>query len=170
LNLTPVRVAGPGHTYAGQARFAAHSGPPQKDKSNEGHPLRLRGVKYEKGWGVHATNQMIFELKPEYERFVALVGVDEHLLGVSNGSNVAMHPSVVFKVFIDGREAAASPVMRIAFTPWRIDVKIPPGSKIISLATMDAGDGNQEDRANWVNCGFIVKKPTDASSGAKPAP
>lgn len=167
-DLTPVRVAGPGHTYGGQARFAAHSSPPQKDKSNEGHALRLRGVKYEKGWGVHATNQMIFDLKPAYRRFVALVGVDEHLLGVSNGSNVAMHPSVVFKVFIDGKEAAASPVMRIGSTPWRMDVKIPQGSKIISLATMDAGNGNKEDRANWVNCGFIVKPAADAAPPANP--
>ena len=66
-----------------------------------------------------------------------------------------MHPSVVLKVFIDGKEAAASPVMRIATQPWRFDVQIPPGSRIVSLATMVAGNGNQEDRANWVRCGFV---------------
>jgi hypothetical protein len=156
-DLTPLRVAGPGHTYGGSARFAAHAAPPQKDKSNEGRALVLRGVKYDKGMGVHATNQMIFELKPEYDRFVALVGVDEQLLAASNGSNLAMHPSVVFKVFIDGKEAAASPVMRISFEPWRFDVRVPPGSKIISLATTDAGNGSKEDRANWVNVGFVLK-------------
>ena len=154
-DLAPLRAVGPGHTYGDCVRFAAHSNPPQKDESNEGHPLQLHGVKYAKGMGVHAMNQMIFQLKPEYERFVALAGVDEHILAVSNGSNLAMHPSVVFKVFIDGKEAAASPVMRIAIEPWRFDVQIPPGSKIISLATMDAGNGNQEDRANWVHCGFV---------------
>ncbi len=37
------------------------------------------------------------------------------------------------------------------------DVQIPPGSKIISLATIDDGDGNKEDHANWVQCGFIWK-------------
>lgn len=154
-DLTPLRVVGPGHTYGDSVRFAAHSNPPRKDESNEGNPLQLRGVKYAKGLGVHAINQMIFQLQPDYARFVALVGVDEHLLSVSNGSNLAMHPSVVFKVFIDGQEAAASPVMRIAMEPWRFDVQIPPGSKIISLATMDGGDGNKEDRANWVQCGFV---------------
>jgi hypothetical protein len=156
-DLTPLRTVGPGHTYGGNVRYAAHSGPPRQDQTNEGHPLRLREVEYAKGLGVHATNQMIFELRPEYERFVALVGVDEHLLTVSNGSNLAMRPSVVFKVFIDGQEAAASPVMRISFEPWRFDIAIPTGSRTISLATMDAGNGNQEDRANWVNCGFVVK-------------
>ncbi|MCY2991224.1 MAG: NPCBM/NEW2 domain-containing protein [Planctomycetota bacterium] len=155
---TPLRAVGPGHTYGNHIRFAGHSQPPQKDKSNEGYPLQLRGVTYAKGLGVHATNQMVFAIQPEYERFVALVGVDEHILSVANGSNLAMHPSVVFRVFIDGQEAAASPVMRITFQPWRFDVPIPPGSKIISLATMDGGNGNQEDLANWVNCGFILKQ------------
>jgi hypothetical protein len=156
-HLIPMHVAGPGHTYGNNVRFAAHSNPPQKDRSNEGQPLQLRGVKYAKGMGVHAINRMVFPLKPEYERFVALAGVDERILATSNGSNLAMHPSVVFKVFIDGHEAAASPMMRISVEPWRFDVRIPPGSRIISLCAMDGGDGNKEDLANWVNCGFVLK-------------
>ena len=45
-------------------------------------------------------------------------------------------------------EVAASPMIWIAFEPWHFDVEIPPGSKIISLATMDGGNGNKEDLAN----------------------
>jgi hypothetical protein len=157
-DLTPLRSIGPSHTYAGQQRFSAHTNPPQINKSNEGNELRLRGTTYEKGIGVHAPNQMMFELKPEFDRFVALAGVDEHVLSVSNGSNRAMYPSVVFKVFIDGKQAAASPVMRISEQPWRFDVPIPPGSKMISLSATDAGNGNKEDLANWCNSGFIRKK------------
>jgi hypothetical protein len=111
----------------------------------------------------------MFALEPEYKRFVALAGVDEHLLETSSGSNAAMYPSVVFKVFIDGREAATSPVMRISFQPWRFDVAIPEGSRVISLVATDAGDGDKEDLANWVNCGFVTKaqvavagRPSDA--------
>jgi beta-galactosidase len=100
----------------------------------------------------------MYESKPEYRRFVALAGVDEHILEVSNGSNVAKYPSVVFKVFIDGREAASSPVMRISEQPWRFDVPIPEGSRTISLVATDAGDGNREDLANWVDAGFIISK------------
>jgi hypothetical protein len=152
-----LRNVGHGHSYAGEIRTAPHTNPAQKDKSNEGHPLRLRGTAYRHGYGVHAPNQLMFALQPNYERFVALAGVDERLLDVASGSNQAMHPSVIFKVFIDGHEAASSPVMRIAFQPWRFDVKIPPGSRVISLTTMDAGNGNKEDMANWVDCGFVVK-------------
>jgi endo-alpha-N-acetylgalactosaminidase len=157
-DLTPVRAVGPSHTYGTQVRWSAHSKPPQKDRSNEGNPLRLRGVGYARGMGVHAPNQLMYELKPEYERFAALAGVDERILEVANGSNRAMYPSVVFKVFLDGKEAAASPVMRIAVEPWRFKVKVPPCTRLISLVATDAGDGNKEDLANWVNAGFVLKR------------
>jgi nicotinamidase-related amidase len=154
-DLTPVRAVGPGHTYGDRPRSSAHSSPPQKDRSNEGQPLRLRNVEYGRGIGVHAPCQLMYDLAPEYARFVALAGADEHVLQTANGSNVARFPSVVFKVFLDGRLAAASPVMRISENPWRFDVPIPRGTRRISLVATDAGDGNREDRANWVNAGFV---------------
>jgi hypothetical protein len=162
-----LRSAGHGHTYAGQVRTAPHSAPAQQDTSNEGKPLRLRGEEYQTGYGVHAPSQLMFALKPEYTRFVAQAGVDEHLLDSSSGSNEAMYPSVIFKVFIDGRQVASSPVMRISFQPWRFDVKIPPDSRVISLSTTDAGDGNKFDLANWVNCGFMISDPAKLARPAQ---
>ena len=140
-------------------RFSAHSQPPQPDRSNEGKPLRLRGKDYARGMGVHAPNQLVYDLDPRYERFVALAGVDERILEVSNGSNLARYPSVVFKVFVDGRELAASPVMRIAEQPWRFHLSLPRGARRISLVATDAGDGNREDLANWVDAGFVLQEP-----------
>ena len=87
-----------------------------------------------------------------------MAGADENIIDVSHGSNLAKYPSIVFKVFIDGQEAASSPVMRIQFPAWRFDLAIPKGSKTISLVAMDAGDGSREDFANWANAGFIVHK------------
>ena len=139
--------------------------PPQVDKSNEGHPIKLRGQPYAHGLGIHAPNQMVYELKPEWDRFVARAGVDEYVLSVNNGSNLAMHPSVVFRVFIDGKLAGESPMMRISFEPWRFDIPIPPGSRRISLATTDGGDGHYLDLANWVDAGFVTR-----STGAKRTP
>ena len=89
---------------------------------------------------------------------MARAGVDEHVLAVNHGSNCAMHPSVVFRVFIDGGLVAESPLMRVSFEPWRFDVAIPPGSKRISLAATDGGDGHYLDLANWVDAGFTNKK------------
>jgi hypothetical protein len=158
-DLKPWRAVGPGHSPSSKDhRFSPVSSPPQKDRSNRGGPLKLRGVTFERGMGVHAPNQLVYELKPEYKRFVALAGVDEQINDVQSGSNLAMHPSVVFKIIIDGQLMAQSPVMRITEEPWRFDVPIPPGSKRISLVATDAGNGNKEDLANWVNAGFVFEK------------
>ena len=157
-SLKPLRAVGYGHSPSfSDHRFSPRVNPPQMDLTNEKKPLRLRSKKYERGVGVHAPNQLLYELKPTYGRFVALAGVDEYILDTNNGSNLAMHPSVIFKVFIDGRLAAESPMMRISEEPWRFDVPIQPGSRLISLVATDGGNGNLEDLANWVNCGFVTR-------------
>lgn len=157
-DLKPVRSVGFGHTYAGKVRYAGKTQPPQVDRSNLGQELRVNRQIYRRGLGVHAPCELTYELRPEYQRFVGLAGADENLVTISNGSNLAKYPSVVFKVFIDGREAAASPVMRVQSLAWRFDVAIPAGARRISLVAMDAGDGSREDFANWVEAGFVVKQ------------
>ena len=155
-SLTPVRSVGFGHTYGGEVRYSGHTQPPQKDRSNLGHPLTLNRQTYAQGMGVHAPCALVYAVQPEFTHFVALAGLDEHLITLGNGSNLAKYPSVVFKVFIDGREAATSPVMRIQSLAWRFNVPIPKDARLISLVAMDAGDGSREDFANWANAGFLT--------------
>ena len=137
---------------------------PQKDRAytrtfkGEYYPLRLRGKVYEKGMGAKAPCQLIYGLKPEYERFVAKVGMDESCLSIDNGRVKAAYPSSRFRVFIDGKLMAESPTMRVGQEPWRFNVAIPAGSKVMSLAAMDVGDGYQDDLVEWVNAGFVLKK------------
>ncbi|MGE3311160.1 MAG: NPCBM/NEW2 domain-containing protein [Limisphaerales bacterium] len=157
-DLTPRRSVGFGHTYGGTVRYSGNTRPPQKDRSNLGQEIRIDRRVFERGLGVHAPCEFTYEIRPEYRRFVAIAGADENLVGISNGSNLARYPSVVFKVFIDGKEAASSPVMRILSPAWRFDVAIPSGSRLISLAVMDAGDGSREDFADWADAGFIVAR------------
>ncbi|MBM3838115.1 MAG: hypothetical protein FJ398_09145 [Verrucomicrobia bacterium] len=157
-DLKPIRSVGFGHTYGGAVRYSGNTQPPQKDKSNLGQSLKVNRQIHARGLGVHAPCEVVYEVKPEYRRFVALAGADEHLVSISHGSNLARYPSVVFKVFIDGKEAAASPVMRILSLAWRFNVSIPKDAKWISLVAMDAGDGSREDFADWVNAGFVVQR------------
>jgi hypothetical protein len=146
-----------GHTYGGSVRYSGNTRAPQKDKSNLGQDLKINRQVYQRGMGVHAPCELVYEVKPDYKRFVGLAGADENLLSISNGSNLAKYPSVVFKIFIDGKEAAASPVMRVLCQAWRFNVEIPSDARIISLAAMDAGDGSREDFADWANAGFVIK-------------
>ena len=156
-DLKPVRSVGFGHTHANEVRYSGDTQAPQADKSNRGGDIRINRQTYARGLGVHAPCEVVYELKPEYIRFVGLAGVDEYLISRSNGSNLAMHPSVIFKVYIDGQSVATSPVMRILSPAWRFNVDIPKGSRKISLIAMDAGDGSREDFADWANAGFIVE-------------
>ena len=80
-----------------------------------------------------------YALKSEYKTFVTLTGVDDSIWNTNRGRNVAMHCSVVFKVFVDGKLAAESPVMRISQVPWRFEVELPKGARQINLVTTDAG-------------------------------
>ena len=156
--LKPSRSVGFGHTYGGTVRYSGNTQPPQTDRANLGGPLRINRTAYARGLGVHAPCEVVYDLKPEFRRFVALAGADENLVEISNGSNLAKFPSVVFKVLIDGREAAVSPVMRVKTSAWRFDVPIPEGSRRISLVAMDAGDGSREDFADWADAGFVVQR------------
>ena len=130
---------------------------PKLNQSFEGKPLRIRGAAYHRGVGMRAPANLRYELKPQYERFVALAGLDDNLLDRHNGRFLAMHASVVFKVFIDGKLGAESPVMRISQEPWRFDVRIPKGSRRINLVATDAGSRSACDLANWADAGFILK-------------
>jgi nicotinamidase-related amidase len=157
--LKPIRAVGPGHSDSDAShRWSPFIKPPQVNKNNHGNPLLLQGKVYEKGIGVHATNQMLYKISPNYDRFVAQVGVDEEILKHDLGTNLAKYSSIVFRIFIDGKQLVESPVMRIGFIPWRFNVKIPEKAKIISLCTTDANDGNKADWADWVNAGFTLKK------------
>lgn len=153
--LKPIRSVGFGHTYAGDVRYSGETQPPQINRANHGHALAVNRQIYQHGLGVHAPCEVVYESKPEYKRFVGLAGIDEFLVERNHGSNLAKYPSVIFRVFIDGKEMAASPVMRIQSPAWRFDVEIPIGSKAIHLIAMDAGDGHREDYADWVDAGFV---------------
>jgi hypothetical protein len=156
-SIIPQRAVGPGHSASSHDhRYSPLANPPQTNLSNRKQSLRLRGVEYKSGLGVQAPNEIIYKLAPEYRRFVALAGVDEHILEINNGSNLGKYPSVIFKIFIDGKLKAESPVMKITEQPWRFDVPVPAGSDHITLVASDAGDGNREDLANWVDAGFIT--------------
>src|SRR5208337_1578569 len=104
---------------------------PVINNSFEGKQFVMRGQKYEKGIGMRAPANIRYELKPEYERFVARAGVDGNmrnlkpdsygLFGAQTateraepgyGEMYTQQPLIQFRIFIDGQLAAQSPIMR----------------------------------------------------------
>jgi hypothetical protein len=130
---------------------------PKKGQSFDGRSFKIRGITYSHGLGFRAPSSVQYEIKPEYKRFVALAGIDENLLDVNKGRFLAMHSSIVFRLFIDGKPVGESPVMKISQEPWRFDIEIPKGSRRINVICMDADSRNTLDYGNWVDAGFITQ-------------
>ena len=105
---------------------------------------------------MRAPANMQYELRAEHTRFVALAGIDDHLLDDQHGCLRARYPAVVFMVFIDGVLVSQSPVLRISQEPWPFDVPINPGSLRINLVAANAGNRTPYDLANWVDVGFLT--------------
>ena len=142
--------------------------PPQTDRSLDKKPLVLRGVTYAKGIGLRAPSHLLYELKPEYDSFVARVGVDESCLQLDTGRGRGISecdlPGLHRRHACRGKPDHAD-----RGEPWRFNVQLPKGSRIISLATMDADDGNREDLCAWADAGFTMRGETVAKSAAEDA-
>jgi nicotinamidase-related amidase len=117
---------------------------------------QIRETGLSRGIALHAPGSVVYEIKPKYERFVALAGMDDMILGRNHGETLASFPSAVFKVYVDEKLAAESPVMRISQPPWHFDVPLPAGSKRLKLEVADAGDGSRLDQGLWPESGFVI--------------
>ncbi|MCI0625540.1 MAG: NPCBM/NEW2 domain-containing protein [Acidobacteria bacterium] len=132
---------------------------PKISKAFSGGALRIRNRTYVKGIGMRAPANLMYRLQPDYDRFVALAGIDDELYRQRDRARfLSIHCSVRFQVYIDGELASESPVMRLSQEPWRFDVSIPEGSRQMNLVVSDAGSRSALDLADWVEAGFMLKK------------
>ena len=129
-------------------------GSPHKGASVDGKPLTLGGVVYPHGVGSHAKSEMVVDLKSGAKRFIAMVGVDDERKS-SNGS-------VTFDVWLDGKKAAGTGVMRGGQQPKLISVDLNSARKMV-LSVGDADDGITNDHADWAGAIILL-----ADSGEKP--
>ena len=125
-------------------------GQPRMDHSIQGGPLSIAGQRYPRGVGVHAVSELHYALKPEFRRFVAVVGVDDEMKDYPQAS-------VAFEVWLDGRPAARSIVMRPGDF-YYFDVSIPVASKQLRLVVTDGGDSIYADHADWAAAGFLKQR------------
>jgi hypothetical protein len=98
-----------GRSVSGDTKFC--TGPllprnhPRTDRSIGDNPLTLGGTVYKHGVGVSANSELAYSLKPDYTRFVAVIGVDDAMRKYRQGT-------VVFEIQIDDRPVFSTFVMR----------------------------------------------------------
>ncbi len=140
---------------------------PESGHSFHRKDLRIRGRKYAQGLGFRAPSSVRYSVAPEYDRFVAQVGIADDLLDEMYGFNQVTFAKVVCRVFVDGSLLAESPVLRVSQEPWRFDVSLPKGARHLTLACLDAGGSHVFDLVNWVDAGFTRRQTTSKTDGKR---
>ncbi len=129
-------------------------GPIELDTSNgenvlgDGNPITLNGIVYDKGLGVHAYSEVIYNLAGGYSRFLADVGVDDE--NTPGGT-------VIFRVLADGNEIFNSGTMANASATQTVDVSV-VGVNLLTLIVGDAGDGVGSDHADWAEARLLANE------------
>jgi hypothetical protein len=146
-----------GTTYASDLAYTVSSngwGTAEKDRSNgeqgatDGRTITLNGVTYQKGLGVHAASEILFNISGSgFTQFQSDIGVDDE-----TGNN----GSVVFQVYLGNTLAYTSSKMTGTSVTQQIIVPIPAGTSTLRLVVTDSGDGNAFDHADWANARFTT--------------
>jgi hypothetical protein len=114
-----------------------------------GLPLTIGKTSYDEGLGAHAVSFMEVPLDGRFDAFEVTVGVD----GSTEGRG-----SVVFQIFVDGKERANSGLMTGLSNPKRLRVdQLGPARRMI-LSVQDGGDGNRNDLADWVDGKLFLRR------------
>lgn len=117
--------------------------PVERDMSNgegaagDGKVITLNGVTYEKGLGVHANSEIVYNLGGKYSRFISDIGIDDE---VNNGG-------VKFKVYLDDVLAFDSGYMDWTSTTQSLNISV-EGKNQMKLV-VDSWGGNSYDHADW---------------------
>ena len=120
--------------------------PLQQDRNALGGGLRLRGVFYPKGLGMHSKSRVTYDLKGRYNRFQSMIGIDDSAGGKG---------SAVFAVEVDGKRVFTSHPLTGNSPAVSIDPIPLQGSKRISLIVEYGPLGDIRDHADWCDAVFI---------------
>ena len=96
---------------------------------------------YRKGFGTHANSNLVFDIDKKFNKFTTDVGID---------TEADTTASVIFKIFADGKELYKSKKMGRFDYPEHVELEI-SNVKHIGLVVEDAGDGINNDHADWLN-------------------
>lgn len=122
-------------------------GPVEKDMSNgengagDGGPLRLDGVTYSKGLGVHSPSTVSYFLGGRCTRFTATVGIDDE---------IPDYGSVIFSVLVDGKVKQVSTTMTGTWPSYTFDVDT-TGATYLDLNVRSGTSGESGNHGDWAD-------------------
>jgi hypothetical protein len=108
--------------------------------------LKLRGVEFPKGLGVHSKSSVTYRLDGKFRRFRAVIGIDDDAAGAG---------SAEFEVLLDGKSIYRSGVLTgtsPAAAIERLDVS---GARLMTLRVDYATLADIQDHADWCEAVLI---------------
>ncbi|GAA0591646.1 hypothetical protein GCM10009001_04710 [Virgibacillus siamensis] len=137
-------------------------GPVEKDMSNgekganDGSALTINGQTFDKGLGVHAPSEIVYQLDGKYSKFSSYVGVDDEVAGGA---------SIVFQVWGDGEKLYDSGLMTDSDDAKKLDISV-DGIEELKLVVTTSGNGNGQDHGDWGNAVLFKSDKTETSAAA----
>ncbi len=117
-------------------------GKPQADKSVDGHTITIAGKKFEHGFGTHAPGRLVIDLHGSASHFHALVGIDD---------DAKPHAGTAeFTIVGDGKILWSSGILKRGDPAKPVEADL-TGVKQLQLRVGDAGDGLENDHADWAD-------------------
>ncbi len=118
--------------------------PPRVDGCVGGGGLAAGGRRFARGIGMHAPSRSTWKLGGAWKELHGLVAVDDE------SAALAARGSVVFRVFVDGKQVFESEVLHGGDAPRALPKISLAGAAELALEVGDAGDGFAGDRADWL--------------------
>ncbi|WP_305951720.1 NPCBM/NEW2 domain-containing protein [Emticicia oligotrophica] len=125
-------------------------GPIEMNKSNgeygqgDGTTIKLKGVEFKKGIGVHANSTINYHLNYNFGRFISSIGIDDEVANAIAGTNV------IFKVYKDNVLSYSSGIVNKSTPTININIDV-TGVNELRLEVDQANDDSFSDHADWAN-------------------
>ena len=127
---------------------------PLRLKTNAlGGPLRLVGKDYPLGFGLHAASHIKWKLDDNYERFTALVGIDD---------SAGRWADADVTILVDQKPVARLKGLRHKEQPRKIDIDL-RGASELAIEIGFGRYGDVQDRVDLVNPALIRRAPRPAT-------
>ncbi|WP_337040806.1 NPCBM/NEW2 domain-containing protein [Emticicia sp. 17c] len=127
------------------------------DKSNDGAPIKLKGVTYAKGIGCHANSEISYKLNGSFGRFITDIGLDDEV-----GPAPPVNGSAYFRVYADNALRYESPLLNNSSATIKLNIDV-RGVQELKLITNYGPDNFNYDHTDWAGARLHcvdTQKPT----------
>jgi hypothetical protein len=119
----------------------------RQNRSIDGRTIKVDGISYRSGLGVHSDSAITYNLDGKYDVFTSVVGIDDE---------VNVRGRATFLVYLDGN-VVYTYQFKGSFRSHTIVLKT-TDVKTMKLVVKDGRDGKDNDHADWANAYLLIKE------------